>query len=87
MSKEKQGSNTKTTSEAFPCEEETLVALVERSPVATVISKGLQQEIVYLNPKFIKNFGYTIEDMPTVEEWWMLAYPDDGYREQIKNES
>jgi signal transduction histidine kinase len=28
-------------------------------------------------------FGYTQEDIPTVEKWWPLAYPDETYRREI----
>ena len=31
-------------------------------------------------------FGYTQEDIPTIEHWWPLAYPDAGYRRQIAEE-
>ena len=38
----------------------------------------------FYNKKFHETFGYTIEDVPTINEWWLLAYPDDQYREFIK---
>jgi light-regulated signal transduction histidine kinase (bacteriophytochrome) len=34
----------------------------------------------------IKLFGYTIEDIPSVEQWWPLAYPDETYRNQVSKE-
>lgn len=33
-----------------------------------------------VNNQFISTFGYTLEDMPTLAEWWLLAYPDPEYR-------
>ena len=52
--------------------------VVENSPLAIAILDGDQGE--YLNPKFVETFGYTLEDMPQVEDWFRLAYPDPNYR-------
>jgi len=32
------------------------------------------------NKSFLDTFGYTHEDVPTLAEWWPLAYPDPDYR-------
>ncbi len=40
--------------------------------------------VTYLNAAFIQKFGYTQSDIPTVDMWWPLAYPDEKYRSQIK---
>lgn len=32
------------------------------------------------NPRFTQVLGYTKEDIPTLNEWWILAYPDEQYR-------
>ena len=32
----------------------------------------------YINKKFAELSGYTVEDLPTVEDWYRLAYPDGG---------
>ena len=50
------------------------------------MSTGIEQIAEYINPKFIKLFGYTMEDVPTVDQWWPLAYPDENYRRYIKEE-
>lgn len=39
--------------------------------------------IEYANPKFSEMFGYTLEDVPTVEQWYLKAYPDVAYRKKI----
>ena len=41
--------------------------------------------LVDLNQRFTMLFGYTLEDIPTVEQWWSLAYPDLHYREDVIN--
>jgi PAS domain S-box-containing protein len=38
---------------------------------------------VYFNKKFTETFGYTHEDIPTMEKWWELAYPDEEYRKEV----
>jgi PAS domain S-box-containing protein len=37
----------------------------------------------YLNPKFEKMFGYTLDDIPTGREWFPKAFPDSSYREMV----
>ena len=57
--------------------------LVEFAPVGILISDR-DQKTVHVNRKCVELFGYTIEDMPSVEEWWPLAYPDKQYREAVR---
>ena len=42
--------------------------------------------IEYINPKFTALFGYTLTDVPTVEQWYLHAYPDAAYRAQTVDE-
>jgi len=39
--------------------------------------------IIYQNQSFTDTFGYTLEDLPTVEIWMKKAYPDEGYRNSV----
>lgn len=55
------------------------------SPVAMVVTRGLEQRNELINEKFTALFGYSIEDVPEVAYWWSLAYPDQEYREAIKS--
>jgi len=61
-------------------------AMVETIPLAIHLTTGVEQVSEYLNPEMIKLFGYTIEDIPSVEQWWPLAFPDEIYRNQISKE-
>ena len=61
-------------------------ALADTSPLAIYMSEGIEQKATYVNPTFIKLFGYTIDEVPTVDHWWPLAYPDPNYRKQVANE-
>ncbi|MFO1422618.1 MAG: PAS domain S-box protein [Candidatus Competibacteraceae bacterium] len=56
--------------------------LIEASPVAMGVSDA-QGNIEYLNPRFTEQFGYRREDIPSVEEWFLRAYPDPIYRQGI----
>lgn len=49
-------------------------------PLGYVDNQGI---ILDLNTKFTQVFGYTWEDIPTLDEWWVLAYPDPEYREWV----
>ena len=60
--------------------------LANTLPVAIYLSAGLEQVCSYLNPAFTQLFGYTIEDVPSVAEWWPKAYPDPHYRDSLANE-
>ncbi|ATX82878.1 PAS domain S-box-containing protein [Mariprofundus ferrinatatus] len=59
-------------------------AMTDSSPLAIYMSSGgIEQRGEYINPTFTELFGYTIEDVPSVGEWWPLAYPDEAYRKQV----
>lgn len=60
--------------------------MVQRSPVALVLSRGVEQRVEIVNNMFTRLFGYTTEDMPDVSHWWPLAFPDESQREAVKIE-
>lgn len=39
--------------------------------------------IVDINRHFVSTFGYTLQDVPTLADWWRRAYPDPIYRSQV----
>lgn len=49
-------------------------------PVTFVNSRG---EIVFRNDRFLQVLGYSYEEVPTVNEWWGKAYPDENYQKQV----
>lgn len=69
-------------SEALAKSEAHLRAIVELSPVPKALIDP-DGRISYFNPAFVRCFGYTLEDVPTVDAWWPKAYPDPAYREQV----
>lgn len=42
-----------------------------------------RNRILYLNPAFVRTFGYNQEDVTTLEDWWLKAYPDHQYRRRM----
>jgi len=68
--------------EALQHSQQNLLSLMEALPTAVswADEKG---NIQYSNHKFRELFGYTIEDAPTVEKWFQLAYPDQEYRQTV----
>ena len=49
-------------------------------PMASVSKDGIIQEF---NDSFTRVFGYLHDDIPTIEDWWRLAYPDEDYRRWV----
>ena len=64
-------------------EEERFKALADTSPLAIYMSTGIEQRAQYVNSTFVRLFGYTLDEVPTVEDWWPRAYPDPAYRRQV----
>jgi PAS domain S-box-containing protein len=57
-------------------------SIINSSPVAMALNDE-QLNITYLNPSFTARFGYTLEDIPTVGDWLLKAYPEPNYRAKI----
>lgn len=54
---------------------------------ASPIPQGIHDQagkLTYLNQAFTETFGYTMADIPTVDDWWLKAFPDSNYRQQIQ---
>lgn len=56
--------------------------IIELSPVPYALN-DVDRNITYLNPAFIDTFGYQLADIPTLGDWWPLAYPDADYRNYV----
>jgi diguanylate cyclase (GGDEF)-like protein/hemerythrin-like metal-binding protein/PAS domain S-box-containing protein len=70
------------TEQALHYSQTQLQAILDSSPVGVGWS-DVDSNIEYINQKFIDLFGYTLEDIPTLEHWYRLAYPDDALRNEI----
>ena len=58
--------------------------LCEEAPFGISIT-GSDLRYEYLNPKFIDLFGYTQTDIPDKETWFMKAYPQKDYRDEVRS--
>lgn len=56
--------------------------LLADSPVPYALS-DTTQKITFINNAFTRTFGYTIDDIPTLTDWKIKAYPNNAYRQQI----
>ena len=59
--------------------------IIDVSPVPYALNDA-HGNILYVNPAFSRTFGYAGADIPTLEIWWPLAYPDPDYREWVAKE-
>lgn len=57
--------------------------LFMKTPVPLLFASR-EGRVINVNQEFTATLGYTIEDIPDIEAWWTKAYPDPGYREQVK---
>lgn len=55
--------------------------LLDAIPVGVALTDGTTIE--YINVNFTERFGYTLDEIPTDEQWFLLAYPDAHYREPM----
>lgn len=54
-------------------------AIIEATPVPFALNDE-QGNITFLNRAFVHTMGYTTDDIPTLADWWPIAYPDPQYR-------
>jgi PAS domain S-box-containing protein len=54
-------------------------SIIDASPVPMALNDELGN-ITLVNPAFVQVLGYTLDDIPTVDDWWPRAYPDPSYR-------
>jgi PAS domain S-box-containing protein len=57
--------------------------LFDDAPVAMNLV-GWDGRFLSQNHRFTQLFGYTREDLATLDDWWRLAYPDEAYREEVR---
>jgi signal transduction histidine kinase/ActR/RegA family two-component response regulator len=55
--------------------------ILDAMPVGIALTDGTAIE--YINVNFSERFGYILDEIPTDEQWFQLAYPDPAYRQQL----
>lgn len=56
--------------------------LLEKLPISVIMLDD-NGTIFFRNQRFLDWFGYTEADCPSIEQWWLLAYPDAEYRQYV----
>nr|WP_321404658.1 PAS domain S-box protein [uncultured Desulfobacter sp.] len=57
--------------------------IIDASPLPFLLEDD-SGKFIYMNPAFTETFGYTIDDIPHVDDFWPTVYPDPAYREEVK---
>lgn len=57
--------------------------MIQRAPLPMVLIQA-DGRLPVRNDRFLELFGYTEEEVPTLDAWWKAAYPDEGYRDQVR---
>lgn len=68
--------------EALAASEMKARATLDGIPLPMAINDN-RQRITYLNQAFTQTFGYSLQDIPTLADWWPIAYPDPAYRQWV----
>ena len=69
--------------DALRASEQRFRQLVQHLPVPVAFNDP-QGRILTLNPRFTQVLGYTPEDIPTLDDWFLRAYPDPDYRREVR---
>ena len=65
--------------------EERFRGFLQNSPVPMAVS-DTQGGVVLLNAQFTKVFGYAQDEVPNLDAWWPLAYPDPQNRVKVQTQ-
>lgn len=69
--------------DAWHSTEEQWQQIFMASPVP-MFTFGAGKYVQSINKKFLELFGYTAKEISTFDKWWILAYPNEKYRRQVK---
>jgi diguanylate cyclase (GGDEF)-like protein len=65
--------------------QENVISLLNWLPFGFEIASSSDQ-IQFANSTFKELFGYTQDEIESIEDWWRLAYPDPEYREFARSQ-
>lgn len=55
--------------------------ILDNIPMAVAFTTcEAEYKALYLNEQFVRLFGYNRDELPTLDRWFTLAYPDEQYR-------
>lgn len=64
---------------------EKLNNILQNLPVGLSVSSA-DQKLLFYNNRLTELIGYTINDIPDLDTWWSVAYPNESYREKTKRD-
>lgn len=59
--------------------------ILDCSPIPMMVT-DMSGNIELFNQKFVDLFGWTIEEINTLDQWWEAVYPEESYRKDIVSE-
>ena len=68
--------------DALMASEAKLRAIVNASPVPMLLNDR-RQAVTFVNPAFVDTFGYSLDEIPTLDAWRIKALPNLAYRAQV----
>jgi two-component system sensor histidine kinase/response regulator len=66
--------------------EQEMKELINNAPFAIAVSileEGNETRIDTINQRFVEMFGYEYEEIPTVKDWLLKAYPEEEYHNYV----
>ncbi len=64
--------------------EEALVAILANLPYPTMVTTlPPEEQVTFVNSRFVETFGYTGAEFDSLHAWSKLAHPDERYRSEI----
>lgn len=73
----------KRTEAALARSQNKLKRIIEDSPIP-ICWADEECRVEFVNQAFVDLFGYRMEDIPTAEEWFRRAYPDEPFRKEAE---
>lgn len=72
------------TAESLARSSQELRDILDAMPVGVAMTDGTTIE--YININFSERYGYSLDEIPSDEQWFLLAYPDPEYRATLIGE-
>jgi PAS domain S-box-containing protein len=64
--------------------EERFRALFMKSPIP-LVNIAIDGKLIAMNECFTELLGYTTDDLPDIDHWWSVVYPDQEYSKKVKS--
>ncbi|NOQ35135.1 MAG: response regulator [Methylococcaceae bacterium] len=59
---------------------------IDALPIAIAITDKMHKEFLYFNHMFTEEFGYTLEDLPLIDDWWeAVSFDEEARKKQRKS--